>query len=76
MKTYIGTKIVKAEPMSQGDFVMVTGKEGVPITVDPNGNTPPGYKVVYEDGYMSWSPKEVFERCYREITEKEKGLIL
>lgn len=34
-----------------------------------------GYKVIYEDGYESWSPKEVFERCYREITEKEKALI-
>ena len=25
-----------------------------------------GYKVVYEDGYVSWSPKEVFEKAYRE----------
>lgn len=23
-----------------------------------------GYKVVYEDGYESWSPKEVFEQAY------------
>jgi hypothetical protein len=25
-----------------------------------------GYKVVYEDGYESWSPKEVFEKAYHE----------
>lgn len=25
-----------------------------------------GYKVVYEDGYESWSPKEVFEKAYKE----------
>ena len=25
-----------------------------------------GYKVVYEDGYTSWSPKEVFEAAYKE----------
>jgi len=25
----------------------------------------PGYKVEYEDGYVSWSPKDVFEAAYR-----------
>ena len=25
-----------------------------------------GYKVVYEDGYESWSPKNVFEKAYHE----------
>lgn len=34
-----------------------------------------GYKVVYEDGYESWSPKDVFERCYREISSMEKTLV-
>lgn len=24
-----------------------------------------GYKVVYEDGYESWSPKDAFEKVYR-----------
>ncbi len=35
-----------------------------------------GYGISYEDGYKSWSPKETFERAYREITEKEKSLIV
>lgn len=26
-----------------------------------------GYKVVYEDGYESWSPKKVFEKAYKKI---------
>ena len=26
-----------------------------------------GYKVVYPDGYESWSPKDVFERAYMEV---------
>lgn len=26
-----------------------------------------GYKVVYEDGYSSWSPKKVFEESYRTV---------
>ncbi len=34
----------------------------------------PGYKVVYPDNYVSWSPKAVFEEAYREISEKEKIL--
>lgn len=27
-----------------------------------------GYKVVYEDGYTSWSPRDVFEKAYLEVT--------
>ena len=43
MKAYIGTKIVRAEPVASLD-----GGED-------------GYKVVYADGYESWSPKATFE---------------
>ena len=35
-----------------------------------------GYKVQYEDGYLSWSPKHVFERCYRELTPQEVGMVI
>jgi len=57
MKTYIGCKIIQGEPMSHNDFlVKVKGKRQ--IAVDE-----PGYKVVYPDGYESWSPKEVFENA-------------
>ena len=56
MKKYIGTKIVKATPMSFEEASLAgyrTGKgaEG-------------GYEVTYEDGYKSWSPKTVFEEAY------------
>ena len=34
-----------------------------------------GYKVEYEDGYVSWSPKATFERAYREITVAERALL-
>ena len=62
MKAYIGTKIIQAEPMDDPN---------PPAEEDPL----PGYKVVYEDGYESWSPKDVFERCYREVTSEEANLI-
>ena len=26
-----------------------------------------GYKVIYDNGYESWSPKDVFEKAYREV---------
>lgn len=34
-----------------------------------------GYKVIYPDGYVSWSPKHVFEQCYRVVSSDEKNLI-
>lgn len=71
MDRYIGTKIVLAEP-AQRDAI--TGKVLGPGD-EATGPTLAGYKVVYEDGYTSWSPKEVFERCYRRITEAEIDLI-
>ncbi len=71
MKNYIGAKIIKAEPMDEITFLKRHRKE-VDVT---NRETRPGYRVYYPDGYISWSPAEVFERCYREITDKEKELI-
>lgn len=47
MKTFIGVKMVTAEPLVKD------GKDG--------------YKVVYPDGYESWSPKQVFEDSYIEV---------
>ena len=35
-----------------------------------------GYAVIYDDGYSSWSPKDVFERHYREVTPAEVSLII
>ena len=71
MKVYIGTKIIQAEPMNLGDYNNHRGWE-IPKDENPERE---GYLVKYEDGYESWSPKEVFERCYREITDNEKELI-
>ncbi len=55
LKTYIGSKIIHAEPME---------KDGME-----------GYKVVYPDGYESWSPKGVFENAYRRFTLGEINLV-
>lgn len=34
-----------------------------------------GYQVQYPDGYVSWSPKEVFETAYRIITPAELKML-
>ena len=76
MKKYIGTKIILAEPMEDSQFQMTTGKafpNGVEI--DSTGHGKPGYRVICEDGYVSWSPKATFERAYREVTEAELILL-
>ena len=69
-KVYIGTKVVRAEPMSNEDWLRSQDKwqEGQETAGD-------GYKVHYEDGYLSWSPKHVFERCYRELSNQEIDMI-
>ena len=35
-----------------------------------------GYKVVYPDGYVSWSPKKVFEEAYRPTDGMNFGLAI
>ena len=63
MKNYIGVKLIKAEPMTDVEFE--SKKKGWPISFVRKPK--PGYKVVYPDGYESWSPKEVFEKAYFQL---------
>ena len=70
---YLGVKIVDAEPMTQGQQ-WAESHNGVSCCLP--GEDREGYKVVYEDGYVSWSPKEVFEKAYRPITGLTFGLAI
>jgi hypothetical protein len=63
MRKYIGFKLINAKPMSLGEYNMFRGWQ-IPENEDPNRE---GYKVVYPDGYVSWSPKEIFESAYMAI---------
>ena len=42
------------------------GVKEVTAGIDYNDVRGEGYIVIYEDGYESWSPKEVFEKAYKE----------
>lgn len=66
MVNYIGIKKIKAEPMTRGDYNKFRGWN-IPENENPNDN---GYIVKYSDGYISWSPKSVFEEAYDEIGNK------
>jgi hypothetical protein len=72
MKCYIGAKIIKAEPMSRSEFLITSGR---PAIMGDGVEDQPGYKVIYPDGYVSWSPKDVFENAYREILPGEIAMI-
>jgi hypothetical protein len=73
MKRYVGTKYVTAKPMSRQAY---NDYRGWKLPDDEDG-TDAGYLVEYEDGgrsnhllhkgYINWSPKDVFERAYKEV---------
>lgn len=73
MEKYLGVKIIHAESMSQGTE-WAERHNGVSCCTPENDRK--GYKVVYEDGYTSWSPKEVFEKAYRRIDKLTFGLAI
>ena len=80
MEKFIGTKIVQAEPAwlvfnepGEPGEVVVQDHDLELTTAKTVLN---GYKVIYEDGYESWSPREVFEKCYRRIDGMNFGLAL
>lgn len=64
-KEYIGVKIIKAEPMTRGEY---NKKRGWTIPKDENPKDE-GYIVQHSDSYVSWSPKDAFEEAYSEIQE-------
>lgn len=82
MKTFIGVKLINARPMTRqayNDF------RGWALPADENGDDE-GFLVEYLDGgkanteqyqgYVSWSPKDVFERAYRPVTGLTFGVAL
>ena len=72
-KTYIGTKVIHARPMTRQAYNDYRGWQ----LPDNEDGADDGYLVEYADGgrandsrhagYISWSPKDVFERAYCEV---------
>lgn len=59
---YVGTKHIEAAEMDITDAEKYLGRDIKPSKSEYSGE---GYLVRYEDGYESWSPKEVFDKVYR-----------
>ena len=80
MNKYVGIKILKhAEQMTHGEYAVEKfGEDNAIHTTEFSKQSKDslGYKVVYEDGYVSWSPKDVFEAAYRPITELTFGFAI
>ena len=68
MEKYLGVKLIEAEPYVK------TGNTQDRLKFSSEFQE--GYKVIYEDGYESWSPKDVFEKAYRRIDELTFGLAI
>lgn len=65
MRKYIGTKLIEAEPMEKGTYNETRGRNV------PGSPEEKGYLVKYQDGYESWSPKEVFEKAYLAVDDNK-----
>ena len=75
MKKYIGFKLIEAKSGTMAEAQAL--KSGMPVeqakrmfrnsgTVDRDG-----YIVKYPDGYISWSPKDVFENAYLKVDDNK-----
>ena len=82
MKNYLGVKRIKARPMNRLEYNEYRSWK---LPADENGSDE-GYLVEYMDspdsnhpdheGYISWSPKEVFDAAYRETEGMTFGLAI
>ena len=82
MQQFIGTKMINAVPMTRAEYNDFRGWQ---LPEDENGEDA-GYLVEYLDGgkpntsqyagYVSWSPKEQFDKAYRPTDGMTFGLAL
>ncbi|WP_455424810.1 DUF2829 domain-containing protein [Dryocola sp. LX212] len=82
MQKHIGVKLINAVSMTRQEYNTLRGWQLPP---DENGSDD-GYLVEYLDGgkpntdayagYVSWSPKEVFDKAYRPIAGLNFGLAI
>jgi hypothetical protein len=82
MRQYIGTKVINAVEMTRQEYNDFRGWE-LPKDENPNDA---GYLVEYldggqantvqYDGYVTWSPKEVFSKAYRPVDRLSFGMAI
>ncbi len=79
MTSYVGSKIIKAKLTNLADYKKE--KYGDLAIIKEGDNLIEGYIVLYpgigknKDNYKSWSPKDVFEKAYREVCPEELEIL-
>ena len=66
-RVYIGATLIRAIPVTLYEWKGDTADFNVPNVF--------GYMVTYEDGCISWSPADVFEKSYRPLVPSEMELV-
>lgn len=67
MQKYIGSKLVEAKEMTRGEYNKYRGWK-IPKNENPEEE---GYFIQYPDGYLTWSPKNIFERAYLAVEDNK-----
>jgi hypothetical protein len=75
MDSYIGTKVVFARPMTRECAEKHLGR-AIRLDCHIPDNEDNGYLVLYENGYQSWIPLDVFEKVYRKTDGMSFGLAI
>lgn len=61
----IGIKLIEYSPMTYGEYC--TKHE----EVVGHNETDEGYEITHSNGYISWCPKDVFDKAYLTITDEK-----
>lgn len=72
MNKYIGCKMIEAEPAFRLDEVIHPIDDLELLFDHEKEKAEIGYKVQYENGYVSWSPKNVFEKAYMKLDDNKE----
>lgn len=72
MKTYIGTEILNAKPMTRGDY---NALRGWTLPVDENG-ADEGYLTDNGAGHLQWQPRAVFEDAFAPFDGMDFGMAI
>jgi len=64
---YIGFKMIQAERATRMNLSKTVYPHSRPMPDMVKNNSEEGYQVTYPDGYISFSPKDVFEKAYMQV---------
>lgn len=72
MNKYIGCKLVSAEPAFRVHGKVHNMKLFGVLCEKDKEQAEIGYSIEYPDGYVSWSPKDVFEKAYMKLDNNKE----